>query len=193
MAWSLYLIQKKVQTLNSHWNWYSSPNKKPAMGWFLYILSMGSAIWQDFNILRRKISQVSRWKLNRKCIHFKGMPTKLTKISPTWRHFRAGVKVTTICENSEDNFAKMTYIITLTSQWARWRLKSPASGLFTHMFIQVQIKENIKAPRHWIHRGPVNSPHKRPVTRKMFSFDDVIMWFSVMFHLPLLLSWHTTL
>ena len=27
-----------------------------------------------------------------------------------------------------------------------------------------------------IHRGPVNSPHKRPVTRKMSSFDDVIMW-----------------
>ena len=26
-----------------------------------------------------------------------------------------------------------------------------------------------------IHRGPVNSPRKRPVTRKMFPFDDVIM------------------
>ena len=26
-----------------------------------------------------------------------------------------------------------------------------------------------------IHRGPVNSPHKWPVTRKMFSFDDVMM------------------
>ena len=26
-----------------------------------------------------------------------------------------------------------------------------------------------------IHRWPVNSPHKRPVTRKMVSFDDVIM------------------
>ena len=26
-----------------------------------------------------------------------------------------------------------------------------------------------------IHRGPVNSPHKGSVTRKMFSFDDVIM------------------
>ena len=24
--------------------------------------------------------------------------------------------------------------------------------------------------------GPVNSPHKGPVTRKMFPFDDVIMW-----------------
>ena len=27
-----------------------------------------------------------------------------------------------------------------------------------------------------IHRGPVNSPHKRSVTRKMFPFDDVIMY-----------------
>ena len=27
----------------------------------------------------------------------------------------------------------------------------------------------------WIHRGPVNSPHKWPVTRKIFPFDDVIM------------------
>ena len=26
-----------------------------------------------------------------------------------------------------------------------------------------------------IHRSPVNSPHKRPVTWKMFPFDDVIM------------------
>ena len=27
-----------------------------------------------------------------------------------------------------------------------------------------------------IHRSPVNSPHKGPVTRKMFPFDDVIMY-----------------
>ena len=27
----------------------------------------------------------------------------------------------------------------------------------------------------WIHRGPMNSPHKWPVTRKMFPFDDAIM------------------
>ena len=33
-----------------------------------------------------------------------------------------------------------------------------------------------------IHRGPVNSPHKWPVTRKMFPFDDVIMvWFVVVY------------
>ena len=29
-----------------------------------------------------------------------------------------------------------------------------------------------------IHRGPVNSPHKWPVTRKMFPSDDVIMVYS---------------
>ena len=28
----------------------------------------------------------------------------------------------------------------------------------------------------WIHRGPVNSPHKWPVPRKMLPFDDVIIW-----------------
>ena len=27
-----------------------------------------------------------------------------------------------------------------------------------------------------IHRGPVNSPHKWPVTRKVFTFDDVIIY-----------------
>ena len=36
-----------------------------------------------------------------------------------------------------------------------------------------------------IHRWLVNSPHKGPVTRKMFPFNDVIMWFS---QLKLILS-----
>ena len=31
-----------------------------------------------------------------------------------------------------------------------------------------------------IHRGPVNSPHKGPVTRKMFPFDDVIMDYRIL-------------
>ena len=30
-----------------------------------------------------------------------------------------------------------------------------------------------------IYREPVNSPHKWPVTRKLFPFDDVIMMFRV--------------
>ena len=36
---------------------------------------------------------------------------------------------------------------------------------------------NLRVTGLWwgIHRGPVNSPHKGPVTWKMFPFDDVIM------------------
>ena len=52
-----------------------------------------------------------------------------------------------------------------------------------------------------IHRRPVNSPHKGPVTRKMFPFDDVIMvWGLIALMLfgrircwpsfQLLLTWH---
>ena len=75
------------------------------------------------------------------------------------------------------------FFITVPSQRARWRLKSPASRLFTQPFVQTQIKETIKAPRHWpfvwgIHRWSVNSPHKGPVMWKMFPFDDVFMVFS---------------
>ena len=35
-----------------------------------------------------------------------------------------------------------------------------------------------------IQRWPVNSPHKGPVKRKMFPFDDVVMQYAIFFHLP---------
>ena len=54
----------------------------------------------------------------------------------------------------------------MTSQWAWWRLKSPAS-LFTLRLFRRLFRG--------VHRSPMNSPHKGPVTRKMFTFDDVIM------------------
>ena len=65
----------------------------------------------------------------------------------------------------------------MTSKWGRRHLKSP---LFTQPFFQAQIKENIKASRHWlfvrgIHWWPVNSPHKEPVTQKIFPFDNLMM------------------
>ena len=61
--------------------------------------------------------------------------------------------------------------------------KSPASRLFTRQFID-QRKHQSSAPLAFvrgIHRGPVNSPYKGPVTRKMFPFADVIMWSRCMF------------
>ena len=63
---------------------------------------------------------------------------------------------------------------------SQWRLKTPVSRLFTPLFVQVQIKENTKATRHWpLWRESTGyqwiSPHNGPVTREMFPFDDVVM------------------
>ena len=80
------------------------------------------------------------------------------------------------------------YFITMTSCWARWRLKLPASRLSTQPFIQGadQRKFQSSAPLAFvrgIHRWPLNSPHKGSVTRRMFPFDDVIVcrsWFTTL-------------
>ena len=55
--------------------------------------------------------------------------------------------------------------IILMSYWARWRLKSPASRLFTQPSIQAQIKENIKAPRHWTLCGEFTGDRWIPRTK----------------------------
>ena len=70
--------------------------------------------------------------------------------------------------------------ITMASWWARWRLKSHASQLFTQPFVQ-----GVDPRKHQssaslafvggIHQWTLNSPHKGSVTRKTFPFDDVIM------------------
>ena len=45
--------------------------------------------------------------------------------------------------------ARGKLVIAVRSLRAHWRLKSPASRLFAQPFVQVEIKENIKALRHW--------------------------------------------
>ena len=68
----------------------------------------------------------------------------------------------------------------MTSWWARWRLESPASRLFIQPFIQGgdQRKHQSSVTLAFvrgIHRWPLNSPHKGPMTRKMLPFGDVFM------------------
>ena len=77
--------------------------------------------------------------------------------------------------------------ITVTSFWARWRLKSPVSLFFAEPFIQGEIKENIEAPRNWLLWGeppaPVDAPTKGQWRGKMFPFDDVIMFREISGHI----------
>ena len=66
--------------------------------------------------------------------------------------------------------------ITLTSLEPRWRLKSPASRLFTQTFIQTQIKENIKASRHWPLCGEFTGTGEFPAQRASYAENGCIWW-----------------
>ena len=73
-------------------------------------------------------------------------------------------------------------IITVTSWWPRWRLKSPASPLFTQPFIQMQIKKTHQIKLHvtGLCAGNSRVTGEFPAQMvsnagKMFPFDYVIM------------------
>ena len=51
----------------------------------------------------------------------------------------------------------------------------PASRLFTQSFIHAQIKENIKALRHWPLWGEFTGDRRIPLTKGQCPFDDVII------------------
>ena len=59
------------------------------------------------------------------------------------------------------------------------QITSLTIGLLNHLFKRRSKKTSKLRSLAFvwgIHRGPVNSPHKWPVTRKMFPFDDIIMY-----------------
>ena len=65
-------------------------------------------------------------------------------------------------------------IIKVTSWWARWRVRTPASGLFSQPFVQLQIKENIKVPRHRLCEGnpPVTGGFPAQKASKLMTHHD---------------------
>ena len=77
-------------------------------------------------------------------------------------HHRAHQDVTVITKRNRVLRYTQRSLGIFTSQWrhkkwARWRLKSSASRLFTQPFIQAQIKENINSPRNWLLWGEFTS------------------------------------
>ena len=64
-------------------------------------------------------------------------------------------------------------LITVTSQWARWRIKSPAPRLFTQPFVQAKINENIEAPRHWPMWGKSTNDRWTPLASNA---ENVAIW-----------------
>ena len=95
-------------------------------------------------------------------------------IDSTWRLFGTRTSVTTMTQIRRHN-AGMSPNITLTSQWARWHLKSPASRSFTQPFVQAHIKEHIIAPRHWPLCGEFTGDRWIPRT-KASNAENVSIW-----------------
>ena len=85
---------------------------------------------------------------------------------------------------------KLFDILSVVDVWSRWLfyysyviMSAMASRITSITIVYPNVYDQRKhqscaslAFVRGIHRWPVNSPHKGPVTRKMFPFDDVIMW-----------------
>ena len=88
-------------------------------------------------------------------------------------------------------------LITVKSWWVRWHLKSLALHLkslalrlFTQVFIQAQIKENIKAPHYWPLGGEFTGdrwiPHTKGQKREKYFHLMTSSWWPAfcMMHCP---------
>ena len=109
----------------------------------------------------------------------------LISVDWKWRHF--GVichchDQTTFDVTDEKHFAKMK---TLPSHYSDVIMGAMASQITSLTIVYSTVYSDADQRKHQssaslafvrgIHRWPVNSPHKWPVTRKMFPFDDIIM------------------
>ena len=86
-----------------------------------------------------------------------------------------GSVVTSIIHPPSSFFVHCIKVITMTPKWAGWHLQSPASWSFTQAFIQAQIKENIKGPRHWPLWGELPVTDEFPA-QKASNAENVSIW-----------------
>ena len=91
---------------------------------------------------------------------------KLSMVINEWLHLISPINSTVVMLFS-------TIVFRASSSHSR--LKSPASRLFTQSFIQTQMKENIKAPRHWPLCGEFTGPGEFPAQRSSYA-ENVSIW-----------------
>ena len=72
-------------------------------------------------------------------------------------------------------FLSRCAIITVTSKWAWWRIKSPVSRLFAKQAIRAEIKENIKVTHNWSLWGEFTGDRWIPRT-KASNAENVSIW-----------------
>ena len=122
----------------------------------------------------------------------RNFPGKLYKYHTSWCHW---FQFTKVHEFMIDIFKNMTYpnvqiIIVSGHHCSDVIMCMVASQITSLTIVYSTVYSDADQRKHQssaslafvrgIHRGPVNSTHKWPVTRKMFSFVDVIMNFAVL-------------
>ena len=111
--------------------------------------------WNFYHRLHRKLS---KWQL----------PVQpMMKISSKWQYFRFST--------GADRYTHSNDVIMSTMASQITSLTIVHSSVYSGPD-QIKHQSSASLAFVWgIHRWPVNSPHKWPVTRKIFPFDDVIM------------------
>ena len=123
--------------------------------------------------------------------------TKTTILASNWSSFPCNHIMCTVSTKSISCYSKLFGYITVTLHdytalsiyrghfssyhyddviMTTIRLKSPASLLFTQSLIQTQMKENIKAPRHWPLCGEFTGTGEFPAQRASHAENVSIWW-----------------
>ena len=78
-----------------------------------------------------------------------------------------------ICEYIRRDHVRHIHIMKASVQWRH----NERDGVSNHQRLACLLNRLFTGFVRGIHRRPMDSPHKWPVTRKMISFDDVIVMF----------------
>ena len=116
---------------------------------YLLMFRLWLVAWPAPSLYLNRCRNIVNWTL----VNFNGILIKIQQFS--LKKMRLEIMLAK-CRPSFVGLSELTHIsmdlndtLTVTSLWVQWRLKLPASWLFTQPFVQAQIKENTKAPRHW--------------------------------------------
>ena len=136
-----------------------------------YMLIMIMPLWITVYLRNKWCLNLESWIL-----HIQKMGASVKDV---WGHGKSGL------DNVDKRHAKLRTCVECHHYHYDDAIKGAMASQITSLtivyltFFRAQIKETSKfrvtGLCAGIHRRPVNSPHKWPVTRKMFPFDDVIM------------------
>ena len=131
--------------------------------------------WCDMIVILYQITWFSWWRHQMETIS--ASLAIFAGNSPVTSEFPAQRPVT----RSFDVFFDLRLNKRLSKQWWDWWFKMPSSPLWCHCNV-LKSKEHQRSSSlifvKQIHRWPLNSPHKWPSIKKVFSFDEIIiaMW-----------------